>query len=257
MHYGASLDLRMADSPAEFAQFLTDCGLSHIEIRHNYLDARSPTPTADQLAEVGRRHDLTYTVHAPYSDCNPGHLNDSLRKAATESLVDALDLAAAIGAGAVVTHGGAVRRAYPDHVKAQARKQAVKTLRDAGRHAADVGVPLCVENSRQKAKTEYTTSTPDRLAAFLDDIDGEDRLVEATLDVGHANASGIDPAAFVDSLDDPPVVCHLHDNDGTSDDHDPLPTYESVAADVGATYNVLEMKSKADIKRCIEGRAQS
>ena len=253
MHYGASLDLRMDDSPEEFAQFLTDRGLSHVEVRHNYLDSRSPAPTADRLAELRERYDLTYTVHAPYSDCNPGHLNDSLRAAAADSLVDALDLAAAIGAGAVVTHGGAVRRAYPDRVKSQAREQAVKTIREAGSHAADVGVPLCVENSRQKAKTEYTTSTPDRLAAFLDDVDGADRLVGATLDVGHANASGIDPAAFVERLDDPPVVCHLHDNDGASDDHDPLATYESVAADVGATYNVLEMKSKADIERCIEG----
>jgi sugar phosphate isomerase/epimerase len=253
MHYGASLDLRMDDSPAEFAQFLTDHGLSHVEIRHNYLDARSPTPTADDLAELRDSYDLTYTVHAPYSDCNPGHLNDTLRAAATDSIVDALDLAAAIGAGAVVTHGGAVRRTYPDRVKALAREQALQTVGAAATHAADVGVPLCVENSRQKAKTQYTTETPARLAAFLDDIDAPPAGLGVALDVGHATASGIAPAAFVDRLSHPIEVCHLHDNDGIHDDHDPLPAYESVAAEVGATYNVLEMKSKADIRRCVEG----
>lgn len=253
MQYGASLDLRMDDSPGEFAQFLTDRGLTHVEIRHNYLDSRSPAPTADQLAEIRHSYDLTYTVHAPYSDCNPGHLNDALRAAAAESLVDALDLAAAVGAGGVVTHGGAVRRAYPAWVKARARERAVTTIAEAATHAADVGVPLCVENARRKATTEYTTSTPDRLGAFLDDVDGEHRLVGATIDVGHANASGIDPAAFVDRLEQPPIVCHLHDNDGTGDDHDPLPAYESVATEVGATYNVLEMKSRADIERCLAG----
>ncbi|RLM59309.1 sugar phosphate isomerase/epimerase [Halobellus sp. Atlit-31R] len=255
MYYGASLDLRMADSPADFAQYIDSLGLSHVELRHNYLDSRDQPPSVAELVDVRESYGLTYTVHAPYSDCNPGHLNETLRRATGESLKRALDTAAAVGAGAVVTHGGAVRRSYPEHVKRRSREQAVRTIREAAAHAADVGVPLCVENSRQKRTTQYTTETPDRLAAFLDDVAvGVDtESLGVTVDVGHAKATGVEPTAFVEAVEHPVVVAHLHDNDGDADDHDPLPTYRSVAAELGATYNVLEMKSKADIAECVAG----
>jgi sugar phosphate isomerase/epimerase len=252
MHYGASLDLRMDDSPEEFVRFLDSLGLSHVEIRQSYLDTHPDPPTVDRLRELKESTGITYTLHAPYNDCNPGNLNESLRRAMVDAVAETLDTAAAIGAGAVVVHGGAVKRTYPDAVKSHARERAVRTIREAARHAGDVGVPLCVENQRAKPKKRYNTSTPARLAAFLDDVGVDTDSLGVTLDVGHAKASGVDPAAFVDAVGDRIRVVHLHDNDGTDDDHDPLPAYEAVGADLGAAYNVLEMKSKADIRRCVE-----
>ncbi|WP_254534515.1 sugar phosphate isomerase/epimerase family protein [Halomarina litorea] len=251
MRYGASLDLRMDDSVAEFAEFLAGLGLSHVELRQSYLDTRSPPPTTEELAEVRESYDLTYTVHAPYTDANPGNLNESLRRAMAESLVETLDTAAAIGASGVVTHGGSVSAAYPDRVQTYAREQAVRTVRIAARHAEDVGVPLCVENQRTKPRTRYNTSTPTDLAAFLDAVDVESPPLSVTLDVGHAKASGVDHGDFVEAFGDRIVVAHLHDNDGASDAHDPLPGYESVAGAIGAPYNVLEMKSREDVVRCV------
>jgi sugar phosphate isomerase/epimerase len=151
----------------------------------------------------------------------------------------------------VVVHGGAVKRSYPDHVKEYARSQAVQTIREAARHADDVGVPLAVENQRRKETKRYNTSTPATLASFLDDVDVDSVYLGVTLDVGHAKATGLEPSAFVDAFGDRIVVAHLHDNDGSADDHDPLPEFESVAAEVGAPYNVLEMKSKTDIETCV------
>ncbi|MEA5389616.1 sugar phosphate isomerase/epimerase family protein [Haloarculaceae archaeon H-GB11] len=253
-HYGASLDLRMAESPTEFVDFLDSLGLSHVEIRHSYLDTRPETADVEALRELRETAGVTYTIHAPYNDCNPGNLNEPLRKAMSERLVATLDLADAIGAGAVVTHGGAVRRSYPDRVQEHAREQAVRTIREAARHADEVEVPLCVENQRAKAKKRYNTSTPERLAAFLDDVDLDSEYLGVTLDVGHAKATGVDYEAFVDRFGDGIRVAHLHDNDGTDDDHDPIPDYEAIAADIGAPYNVLEMKSKADVERCVGSR---
>lgn len=253
MRYGASLDLRMDDTVAEFAAFLADLGLSHVELRQSYLDTRSPSPTTEELAETRESYDLTYTIHAPYTDANPGNLNESLRRATAESLAETLDTAAAIGADGVVTHGGSVSGAYPGRVRAYAREQAVRTIRTAARHAEDVGVPLCVENQRTKSSTRYNTSTPADLASFLDDVGVDSPALGVTLDVGHAKASGLDYGAFVERFGDLIVVVHLHDNDGTSDAHDPLPDYESVARAVGAPYNVLEMKSKEDVVRCVGG----
>ena len=255
MNVGASLDLRMDDTPESFARHLTSLGLSHVEIRHSYLDTRPDQPEPAAFRALAERYGLTYTVHAPYTDCNPANLNERLRLAAADSLIDSLEFAAAVGAGAVVAHGGAVKRGYPEHVHEHAREQAVRTLRTAAAHAAEVGVPLCVENQRRKPRKRYHTATPDRLAALLADVgDGvDDDALGVTLDVGHAKASGVDVEAFLEAVGDRVVVAHLHDNDGSSDDHDPLPGYEAVARQVGAEYTVLEMKSRADIERCVRG----
>ncbi len=43
--------------------------------------------------------------------------------------------------------------------------------------------------------------------------------------MGHAKASSGDYGEFVDWCGDRIRVVHLHDNDGTGDDHDPLPTF--------------------------------
>ena len=252
MHFGASLDLRMDDSPEEFVRYLDSLGLSHVEIRQSYLDTRTDPPDVTLLSDLRSSYDVTYTLHAPYTDCNPGNLNESLREATVDSIIETLDTAAAIRAGGVVVHGGAVKRAYPASVKAHARDQAVRTIREAARHADDIGIPLCVENQRSKQKKRYNTSTPARLESFLNDVGVDSEYLGVTLDVGHAKATGIDPASFVETFGDRIVVAHLHDNDETGDDHDPLPTYESVAASIGAPYNVLEMKSKADIARCVD-----
>jgi sugar phosphate isomerase/epimerase len=252
MNYGASLDLRMDDSPEQFVQYLDSLGLSHVEFRHSYLDTRPDLPDLERLDNLRTAYDVTYTLHAPHNDANAGNLNEHLRQATAAGIAETLDTAAAIGAGAVVVHGGAVKRSYPDRVKEYAREQAVRTIREAARHADEVGVPLCVENQRVKEKKRYNTSTPGQFAAFLDDVGVDTEYLGVTLDVGHAKASGIDPEAFVERFGDRIVVAHLHDNDGTADDHDPLPDYESVAADVDADYNVLEMKSKADIRRSVE-----
>jgi sugar phosphate isomerase/epimerase len=169
-------------------------------------------------------------------------------------VTESLDFAAAADADAVVVHGGTVKEYYPDRAHRRARTQAVESLRECARHAAAVGVPLCLENQRDKPTKRRHTATPDRLSSLLDDAGVDSEYFGLTLDVGHAKATGVDYAEFVDRFGDRIHVAHLHDNDGTGDDHDPIPEYESVAAAVGAPYNVFEMKSLADVERCVGAR---
>jgi sugar phosphate isomerase/epimerase len=248
--FGASLDVRFDSSVESFAEFLVDRGLDHVELRHGYLDVNE-TPDPAALRGLAARHGLTYTVHAPHVDCTPGNLNETLREAFVAGVRSSLDFAASIEASGVVVHGGSVRRRYPDRVNEHAREQAVKSLRACARHAQAAEVPLCLENQRDTARKRRNTATPDRLASFLDDVGVGPETLRLTLDVGHAKATGLDHEAFVDQFGDRIHVVHLHDNDGTDDDHDPLPTFREVAAGVDAPYNVLEMKSLADIDRCV------
>jgi sugar phosphate isomerase/epimerase len=251
MRFGAALDLRYAQSFEAFVDFLAAQGLAHVEIRQGYLDVHPDAPTADRVRDVAAEADVTVTLHAPFRDCDLGNLNERLRESAVDAVRDSLDFAAAAGAEAVVVHGGSARPRYPDRVQERSREQAVRSLRACAAHAAATGVPLCVENQRDTSSKRRHTATPDRLAALLDDVDADPSVLKVTLDVGHAKVAGVDPQAFVDAVGDRIAVAHLHDNDGRDDDHDPLPAFRDVAAAVGAPFNVLEMKSLADIERCV------
>jgi len=248
--FGASLDIRFDRSVEEFVAFLADRGLNHVELRQGYLDVRDED-VVDRLPALREKYGVSFTFHAPHMDCALGNVNERLRRAAVDGVKHSLDMAAAADAGGVVVHGGAARRRYPERVQRHAREQAIASIEECARYAASVEVPLCLENQREKDSVCRNTATPDRLAAFLSDLDVDTEYLRLTLDVGHAKASGVPYEAFVDRFGDRIHVAHLHDNDGTADDHDPLVDFRSVADDIGATYNVLEMKSLEDIDRCL------
>lgn len=253
VRYGAALDLRFETSVDGFVDFLAGLGLDHVEIRQGYLDVQPEAPTPRELRELAAATGVTYTFHAPFRDANLGNVNEPLRLAAVEGVRRSLDAALAAGAAAVVVHGGSVPRRYPERVLARARRQAVRSMRECATHADDVGMHLCVENQRYKPARVRHTETPGRLAAFLDEVGVDSEYLGVTLDVGHAKVTGVDVGAFVDRFGERIRVAHLHDNDGTADRHDPLAEYEDVARRIGAPYNVFEMKSLADVERCVAG----
>jgi sugar phosphate isomerase/epimerase len=251
MRVGASLGLRFEDTVEEFYAAIEGLGLNHVEVRQGYLDAHEDAPTPRRLRELRTSQEVSYTFHAPFREANLASLNDDLRRASVGAIRRALDDAAAAGAGAVVVHGGSVKRRYPDRVRKRARAYAVESLRACAHHADAVGVPLCVENQRRKEAEERFTETPDRLEALLEDVDIDSPYLGVTLDVGHAQITGVDPSTFVDRFGDRIRVCHLHDNDGRSDSHDPIEGFRTIAETVDAEYSVLEMKSLADVRRCV------
>jgi sugar phosphate isomerase/epimerase len=166
VRYGAALDLRFPESISEFVSFLADLGLDHVELRQGYLDVHPDAPTPRELRELAESTDVTYTFHAPFRDANLGNINDALRRATARSVRRTLDTALAAGAGAVVVHGGSVPRRYPDRVRAHARQQAVRSLRECAGYADDIGMHLCVEFGTPRRPTgsrrssRRSTSTP-------------------------------------------------------------------------------------------------
>lgn len=70
-------------------------------------------------------------------------------------------------------------------------------------------------------------------------------------DVGYAKASSIPYERFVNRFRNQIHILHLYDNDGTADDHDPLPEFERIASTVGVKYNMFDMKSLPDITVCV------
>lgn len=250
---GAAADLRFEESVAEFCAHVSSLGLDHVELKREYLLAPPEGPSAERIGEIVDDHGVTLTLHAPFRDCNLGSFNDASREAAVAQVCATLDDAATAGAGAVVVHGGSVRSHYPERVRAKARRGAIRSLRECAAHAAEVGVALCLENQPRSASKNRHTGSPAALAAVLAEVDADPAALRVTLDVGHAKLNGHDWRAFADRLGDRIEVVHLHDNDGTADDHEPLPGYGPVVEAVGAPYNVFETKAVADVARCLDG----
>lgn len=253
---GAAMDLRFEETVEEFLEFSADLGLEHVELKYEYLHGHPETPTMEELGELADAYDVTLTLHAPFRDWNLGSFNDASRAASSEQVTGALNDAATAGAGAVVVHGGSVPRRYPDWVKRKARRNARRSLVECVSHAAEVGVPLCLENQPRSEALERHTSTPDDLAVMVDAVDSEvddnEGRLNVTLDVGHARVNGIDWRTFRERFDDRITVVHLHDNDGSADQHRPHPDFEPIVDEIGAPYNVLELKEPADIVRSVE-----
>jgi sugar phosphate isomerase/epimerase len=251
MRLGAAADLRFEQTVAEFLDYVTALGLDHVELKREYMHAPPEAPAADELGTLLDSYDATLTLHAPFRDWNFGSFNDASRRAAVSQVKDTLDDAHEAGAGAVVVHGGAVPRRYPERVQEKAVDNAVESLAACADYAADVGVPLCLENQPRSDEKRRHTTTPEDLAALLDRVGAAPEALRVTLDVGHAKVNGFTPREFTDRVGDRVEVLHLSDNDGTSDDHEPLPDYEGVLEMVGAPYNVFEMKTVDDIARCV------
>jgi sugar phosphate isomerase/epimerase len=248
---GAAMDVRYAATVEGFLDYITDLGLEHVEFKREYLAGHPEAPTPAQIGDLASTYDVSVTLHAPFRDWNAGSFNAAARRDSVDRVRRTLDDAAAMGADAVVVHGGSVPERYPEWVRDRAIDHARRSLREAARHAERVGVPLCLENQPPSSGTRRHTTTPDDLAALLEAADADPQYLGVTLDVGHAAVAGFDPAAFIDRFGDRIQVCHLHNNDGTADQHHPLTDYQKILTDVPADYASFEMKSVADVGTCV------
>jgi sugar phosphate isomerase/epimerase len=206
-----------------------------------------PTPEPERVRELAAAYDVTVSYHAPFRDWNLGSYDEAVRQDSVDRVKRTLDDASTAGATHVVVHGGSVPHRYPEWVCDCASENARRSLAECAEYAQFVGVPLCLENQPiDEQKQRYTTS-PAELATMIDTVDVPPQYLSVTLDVGHAKVNGHDWRSFVSEFRNRILSCHLHDNDGTADQHKPFSGYESVVASVPADYFVFEMKSLGDI----------
>lgn len=248
---GAAMDIRFGATVPEFLDYITDLGLDHVELKREYLHGHPETPSPERMRELAESYGVSVTYHAPFRDWNLGSFNEESRQASVRQVKRTLDDAAAAGAGAVVVHGGSVPHRYPEWVRQTAHENALRSLAECAEYAQLVGVPLCLENQPvNDSKRRYTT-TPDDLADVLATVDVTPEYFGVTLDVGHAKVNDHHWSEFVEQFGDRIRVCHLHANDGSADQHEPLSDHEPIVEAVPADYFVFETKSLADVARSL------
>lgn len=249
---GAALDVRFGVTVEEALDYLAELGLDHVEFKREYLAGHPDTPAPTQIRKLTEAYDSTVTYHAPFRDWNIGSFNDAIRETSVARVKRTIDDAADVGATAVVVHGGSVPRRYPDWIQTKSRRNALRSLMECAEYAQLVGVPLCIENQPESDTVHRYTTTPSALQDILDAVDVPSKYFGVTLDVGHAKANGQDWRAYVKQFGDAIQVCHLHDNDGSGDDHEPVCEYDIYLEEVPATSFVFEMKSLEDIAACMQ-----
>ncbi|MFB6123659.1 MAG: sugar phosphate isomerase/epimerase family protein [Haloferacaceae archaeon] len=254
---GAAMDVRFGATVEEFVAYVADLGLDHVELKREYLHGHPDAPDPTAVRELAAKYDVSVTYHAPFRDWNLGSFNDAVRESSVEQVKRTIDDAARADAGAVVVHGGSVPTRYPEWVRTKAHENARLSLAECAQYAQLVGVPLCLENQPQDPEMRRYTTSPSALEAMLAEVDVTPEYLGVTLDVGHAKVNGHDWEAFVDRFGDRIRVCHLHDNDGTADQHEPLTAYDAVVESVPADHFVFETKSVADVAACVGRDAES
>lgn len=204
---GASAFSDFDGTAQQFLDLIQRLGYTGVEWRR-FIGARTQI-LADKgpvLKAMAAHRGLPATVHLP------AHLNlvdpdPAARERCFAEYLTGLRTAAAAGADIVVIHGGQ----HPDEEAGYAMSLAA--LQALQQEAAAVGVQLALENSER---------APFKLFQRPDDFRRvADTELKIVLDIGHLWTWGI---SFRDVLQDEFIAqrlveVHLHDNDGTGDQH--------------------------------------
>ncbi len=155
-------------------------------------------------------YDLTYSVHSPISDTNLAALTERMREASVMEMLNLMEECINLDIDTITIHPGIYSLSVPG-MQEKSITAAKKSIRGLDRMVSQYGVKMCLEN--MPVFPMMLGRTADEM---LELVDGTDMKV--CFDIGHANTNG-QIEEIIDKLGDRIVHVHVHDNDGTSDQH--------------------------------------
>jgi sugar phosphate isomerase/epimerase len=162
-----------------------------------------------RFGQISGSYDLEYSVHAPLSDINIGSLNPKMREASLNEVLLAIGCCGRMGIDLITVHPGFISP-LGQLDRGAVMREARASLRRIDQAASETGVTVALENMPRMPIT--TCTEPTELLSLL-----EGTSLRVCFDIGHAHTVGnIDD--FVKHV---PLFAnvHIHDNDGTSDQH--------------------------------------
>jgi sugar phosphate isomerase/epimerase len=207
-------------TPIETISLAHQQGFQGVEITCEY--PRGPldyTPEAiSKVKGLAQEYDMPLQVHAPYKNLRPADLNPRIRDASIQSVKDGIDFAGQIDCRIVTVHLGSVSKGRLEHAHKSVRVTLLDYVRTLTDYAVDHDITIAIENvqSDREEWEEAVGKTAEEIVGILKEIDAKN--VGVTFDVGHANTVG-NPNDFAVKLAPYVVNVHLHDNDGTRDQH--------------------------------------
>ncbi len=156
-----------------------------------------------------RAEEIRCTVHAPFTDVSLGAVDKKVRQISIDRIKSGIDIAALLGARALVFHTGWERKIYADAEELWLDNFS-SSLEECIMHADRSSVSIALENV-----FELDTNLHRQIfKRFPQDILG------FCLDTGHVYAFSKTPLSqWIDDLGERISHLHLHDNHGAEDEH--------------------------------------
>ena len=165
-----------------------------------------------RIAAALAKNGLSTTMHAPYTDLNPGSSEQLIRDATLRRFHQLLDAAEILRPRVIVLHPGYDHWRYGDS-KEQWLKHSIDSWREVLDRAAGIGCTLAVENIFEEE--------PSTLKALFAAI--ESPLLRHCFDVGHWNLFvKVSMEEWFAELGSHIAEVHIHDNFGIKDDHNAI-----------------------------------
>ncbi len=188
--------------------------LSHQDLHPEFyfsgdaIDSITEDVIYDFRKEVTKRK-FSPTFHAPFFNLNLGARDRKIRRVTMERLVWALEAAHITGATQVVIHPGFGPWTHGHRLVPWLKRAEMKMNRLIS-HAGHLGLKLAFENIYDES--------PNDLLTFLERFDFPH--VGICFDIGHFNVfSKVPLEKWLEALGHKILECHIHDNDGTGDQH--------------------------------------
>jgi sugar phosphate isomerase/epimerase len=223
----------------------------HPEARMTDVEHLMRVPDADvarmRALVEGRR--LSVFTHGPFLGLDVASLNGHIARYSADCIARGLEVTAGLGGSTMVVHTN-----YSPFYSRDGLREWLGNWRERMgavlAKAAGLGVRVALENAWEER--------PEALARLVDLLPPGAAAV--CLDTGHINAFSHHPVRrWWDVLGDRVVALHLHDNDGSSDDH--LPPGRGIF-DFAALAEILRGRSamplmtfEVGLEGAIEGRA--
>jgi sugar phosphate isomerase/epimerase len=190
-----------------------DAGFDYIELWGEVPHAYHSWVNKKRLKDTLSTYNFTVSMHAPFTDLNPAAPFEPIKGAVVKTLKEFVAFSDDLGAVRVTFHPGSV---HSGALVPQSMGDVVDLLRQLVKESG--GSPAINIENQPKSKSHYhfpVGSDSESIQALLANVEG----TSYTLDTGHAHVNGMNPIDLYESFRENVTEIHLHDNDGTSDEH--------------------------------------
>jgi sugar phosphate isomerase/epimerase len=159
--------------------------------------------------DISSSYDMEYSVHAPLSDINIGSLNPAMREMSLNEVLLAIGCCGRMGIDLITIHPGFISP-LGQLDRPSVIRETRRSIREIDKAAIENGVVAALENMPRMPIS--TCTEPVELLSLV-----EGTSLGVCFDIGHAHTNGnIDDFVKFRSRF---ANVHIHDNDGTSDQH--------------------------------------
>lgn len=198
--------------PIDYLEFKTD--------PPNFFPPDLKNKDIQEIKEKLKSRKLKSSVHSPIYDINIGSLNQKIRDASVESILESLEFARKIDAEVLVIHGGNLPGDFPKSFLPEAREMLISSLKKLLEKAKEYEIVIGLENT-PKGRNHQLVKQKEEHLSIIEKVNSSN--LKIVLDTGHANVYGLPLEDYLKSVSKYLCEIHLHNNDGKKDTHQPLP----------------------------------